>query len=314
MSNRGFIKNSEQLAQDFATQRPLRAGSLIVSVFGDVVAPRGGVVWLGSLINTLGCFGLNQRLIRTSVFRLAKDGWLSSQSVGRRSYYGLTNLGRRRFETAAKRIYSPLVEDWDGQWVLIVTDGLAVDVRDHLRKELSWLGFGSLSSGLLGHPTPDSQAMIDVLKELQVEDDVMVMRARKYESTSSQSMLRLVRSSWRLQDLEHRYQDFLRRFRPVYKACRGASVVDPEAAFRIRVLLIHEYRKIHLRDPLLPATLLPSDWAGQQAYQLCRNLYGLVYKPADKYVGTSFETADGPLPSPTSYFYKRFGGLKKTKV
>ncbi len=312
MSNRGFIKNSEELARDFATQRPLRAGSLIVTVFGDVVAPRGGVVWLGSLINTLDCFGLNQRLIRTSVFRLAKDGWLASQSVGRRSYYGLTDTGRRRFETAAKRIYGPLVEGWDQHWMLVVTDGLPSDVRDTLRKELSWLGFGALCPGLLGHPTPDTQAMVEVLRDLKVEDQVMVLRGQKYEATSSQSMLRFVRRSWRLEELENRYQEFLQRFRPVYKACRGATTVDPEAAFRTRVLLLHEYRKIHLRDPLLPATLLPSDWAGQRAYQLCRNLYGLVYGAADDYVGEHFETADGPLPSPTGYFFRRFGGLRKT--
>ena len=311
MSNRAFIKSSEQLTQGFAGQRPLRAGSLITTVFGDVVAPRGGVVWLGSLINTLDGFGLNHRLIRTSVFRLAKDGWLVSQPVGRKSYYGLTDVGRRRFETAAKRIYSPLADDWDNQWTLVVIDGLAAETRDVLRKEMSWLGFGALANGLMGHPDPDTQSMVDLLKELRVEDQVMVMRAEKFETTSSESMRRWVRHSWRLEDLEARYGEFLDRFRPVYKASRTASVIDPAAAFRIRVLLIHEYRKIHLRDPLLPITLLPSDWAGQRAYQLCRNLYKSVYPAAEKYVGEQFETADGPLPNLSKYFFRRFGGLKK---
>ena len=85
-----------RLINDFRSRRPLRAGSLLTSVFGDAIAPRGGAVWLGSLINVLEPFGINQRLVRTSVFRLAKEGWLRSEQIGRRSYYSLTPDGRGR--------------------------------------------------------------------------------------------------------------------------------------------------------------------------------------------------------------------------
>ena len=83
-------------------------------------------------------------------------------------------------------------------------------------------------------------------------------------------------------------------------------------AFQVRTLLIQEYRRILLRDPLLPAELLPAGWNGTAAYQLCRNLYQVVYQPADDFMSASFETADGPLPPPAPEFYKRFGGLNQT--
>ena len=83
-----------QIVKEFRSRPTLRAGSLITTVFGDSIAPRGGTVWLGSLIRAMAEFGVSERLVRTSVFRLVKDGWLQSSQVGRRSFYSLTNEGR----------------------------------------------------------------------------------------------------------------------------------------------------------------------------------------------------------------------------
>ena len=107
-----FSSEFAKLVGVFVRQRPIRAGSLIITVYGDAVAPRGGTVWLGSLIKVLGPFGLNQRLVRTSVHRLMRDDWLVSEQVGRRSDYSLTDTGRRRFEEATRRIYAPPLLKW----------------------------------------------------------------------------------------------------------------------------------------------------------------------------------------------------------
>ena len=73
---------SRWIARTLASDPP-RARSLIVSVWGDALAPHGGVAWLSGLIRLMAPFGMNERLVRTSVFRLARDGWLSAQSRGR---------------------------------------------------------------------------------------------------------------------------------------------------------------------------------------------------------------------------------------
>jgi len=77
----------------------------------------------------------------------------------------------------------------------------------------------------------------------------------------------------------------------------------------VRTLLIQEYRKVLLRDPQLPAELLPADWHGAAAYQLCRNLYRAVYGPADEHLSDIMETAEGPLPPPAASYFARFDGL-----
>ena len=98
---------TKALLDEFRSRPTMRAGSLIITMFGDAIAPRGGVVWIGSLIRVLSEFGVSERLVRTSVFRLSKDDWLDVNPVGRRSYYRLTKGGVRRFEQATHSDQDP---------------------------------------------------------------------------------------------------------------------------------------------------------------------------------------------------------------
>ncbi len=82
-----------------------------------------------------------------------------------------------------------------------------------------------------------------------------------------------------------------------------------DVAFILRTLLLHEYRKIHLRDPLLPAALLPEDWAGTDAQKLCRDLYANVFPASEQYLSATVQTQAGALPAPAAEIFQRFGGL-----
>jgi phenylacetic acid degradation operon negative regulatory protein len=299
---------SRKLVTEFKSRRTVRAGSLITTVFGDAIAPRGGTVWLGSLITVMQGFGISERLVRTSVFRLAKDGWLQSNQIGRRSYYGLTDEGRERFQQATHKIYGEPATTWDGEWCLIFLTDLDATIKENVRKELGWLGFGSLSTAVLAHPTPNRTDLDVTLRRLGVSDDVIVMRGMSVENESS--IRKLARYGWSIDDIDSRYASFVERFRPLIAAYSKSGSVKPQTAFLIRTLLIQEYRKVLLRDPQLPAELLPADWHGSAAYQLCRNLYRAVYAAADEYMSTVMETANGPLPPPSGDFMQRFAGLE----
>ena len=88
------------LLNEFRSRPTLRAGSLIVTVFGDAIAPRGGTVWIGSLIRIMADFGVSERLVRTSVYRLTRDGWLAVKQTGRRSDYSLYDYGLATYDAA----------------------------------------------------------------------------------------------------------------------------------------------------------------------------------------------------------------------
>ena len=297
------------LVDEFRSRPTIRAGSLIITVFGDAIAPRGGTVWIGSLIRALSDFDISERLVRTSVFRLVRDDWLIASQVGRRSYYSLSEEGVHQFEQATSRIYDDPRQFWDGDWYLVLLAGLEAEQKDPVRKALSWLGFGAISSNVLAHPTPNIGELESTLKRIDSDRQLVVMRGPTFGRLQDEAMRALVHRSWNLAELDRRYESFIEQFRPVYNQAKNSRMIGAREAFQVRLLLIQEYRRILLRDPLLPAEILPAGWNGTAAYQLCRNLYRLIYAPADSCMSAGFETADGPLPPSAPEFFRRFGGL-----
>jgi phenylacetic acid degradation operon negative regulatory protein len=290
-----------------------RAKSLIVTVFGDAVEPHGGEVWLGSLIALLKPFGLSERLVRTAVLRLVREHWLAATQIGRRSYYRLSESGRHRFEDAHRRIYAAEGGRWSGRWHLVHVglDTLALPSRARVKAELIWQGFGTLAPNLLAHPSTDGAALDRLLRDLGVAGDVLVMEAESAAGTTASARAALVRRAWDLGGLARAYGDFLARFHAVAEALQGSTVLEPATAFLVRVLLIHEFRRVLLRDPLLPKELLPVGWPGLAARRLARALYRGTSEPAERHLMAVLETAEGRLPPAAPYFYARVGGLSR---
>ncbi|MGH8430063.1 MAG: phenylacetic acid degradation operon negative regulatory protein PaaX, partial [Solimonas sp.] len=296
-------------------QRPLRGGSLIISIFGDTIAPRGGSISLASLIALAQPFGLTERLVRTSVARLAQDGWLEAERRGRLSFYRLAKHGRARFEEATRRIYGENPKDWNGRWTLILLPKRSPARRGPLpqegkgkrvREEMLWLGFGQLAPGVLAHPERELEDTRRQLRDLGIAGGATVLQALTGDEEEDR---RIAASSWDLSELSRRYRRFVELFRPVHDALISGTKPSALAAFVVRTLLIHEYRKIHLRDPLLPSSLLPADWVGAEAYELCRTLYAQVFAAADSHLSQNVTTEKGKLAPPSEAAYRRFGGL-----
>lgn len=305
----------DKLLQAFGQRRPIRAGSLIVTTFGDSIAHHGNSVWLGNLIEALEPFGLNQRLIRTSVYRLVQDQWLVASQVGRRSYYSFTDTGLRHFQKAARRIYAESSNVWDGRWTLILAGFLNDRQRDLLRRELQWLGYGTLTPGMMAHPSGDRRPLDETLQEMELTDRVTVLSATTEDLMSQEVLKKIAERSWKLDDLNSRYEAFLKDFRPILGSLRKRSSqpIDPAQAFLTRTMLIHEYRRILLRDADLPAELLPANWPGTSAHQLTANIYAEVRAAAERYILENFESPDGKLPPANPEFRMRFGGLTPAK-
>lgn len=294
------------LVARFGRQRPVRGGSLIVTVFGDAIAPRGGAISLGSLIRLMTPFGLTERLVRTSVARLADEDWLSSRRVGRLSEYTLSASGRQRFADATARIYAGPASGWSGRWTLVLMPEASAASRRQIRDALRWEGFGEPEAGVLAHPTLTPEEARNHLQVLGLDREALILQSRGTDSADDRRMLT---AGWDLRELAARYSRFIRTFEPALAVLQGRAPVEPAAAFVIRVLLIHEYRKIHLRDPLLPSALLPTDWPGARAYELCRGIYERVLTPAEEHLSLTGERLDEPLPAPDPALFRRFAGL-----
>jgi phenylacetic acid degradation operon negative regulatory protein len=290
---------------------PPRAPSLLITVWGDAIAPHGGAVMLPGLIALLAPFGVNERLVRTSVFRLAHEGWLKATPVGRRSLYRLTRDGARRFEQAYRRIYAPPVESWDDGWEMVIADGSTAAQRRALRLELGWEGFAALASGVYARPASVPSAVPRIVAALRIARHVVVFRARDDAALGGQTLASIAPRAWDFAGLAADYRRFLLRFGRVIDRFRvaGEGAHDPAQAFVVRTLLIHAFRRLLLRDPQLPAALLPLDWPGAAAYSLCRDFYRLTHRAAERHLLASLQDARGALPPAAAAFYRRFGGL-----
>ncbi|HMK85861.1 MAG TPA: phenylacetic acid degradation operon negative regulatory protein PaaX [Steroidobacteraceae bacterium] len=293
-----------RLVARFRKQRPLRAGSLIVTIFGDSIVPRGGAIALGSLIRLAAPFGLSERLVRTATARLAHEGWVEARRVGKRSEYRLSDGGRERFAEATRRIYGEPAASWSGRWTLLVLPALPAAERHRLRKELAWQGFGELASGVFLHPDVPAPGLGSRVGEARLPARSLVFDARL---DSPPAPATLVDLGWDLKDLARRYQRFVERFERIEEAL--AVRPDPETGFILRTLLIHEYRRLHLRDPLLPQRLLPADWPGIRAASLSREIYGKVLSASELHLSAVAAQLGGTLPPADPSIKERFGGL-----
>ncbi|MHC2193578.1 DNA-binding transcriptional regulator PaaX [Bradyrhizobium diazoefficiens] len=130
---------------DQLKREPSRTGSIVITVFGDAIVPRGGSVWLGTLLEFFESLDIDSGVVRTAMSRLAADGWLTREKVGRNSFYRLADKGHQTFEAATRHIYDPPPSDWTGRFELLLING---EDRDASREALRNAGFGSPLPGV----------------------------------------------------------------------------------------------------------------------------------------------------------------------
>ncbi len=90
------------LVADLHERGRLRVWSLVVTFFGDAVAPRGGRVALAVLQDVMGRLGVEAGALRTALSRLAADQWVMREKAGRNSLYALDGHGRHAFDQATR--------------------------------------------------------------------------------------------------------------------------------------------------------------------------------------------------------------------
>jgi phenylacetic acid degradation operon negative regulatory protein len=278
---------------DQLKREPSRTGSIVITLFGDAIVPRGGSVWLGTLLEFFKTLDIDSGVVRTAMSRLAADGWLERNKVGRNSFYRLDEKGRHTFDTATRHIYDAPASDWTGRFeLLLIGNG---EDRDASREALRNAGFGTPLPGVWvapsGVPVPE-EAVGAIRLEVSAEDD---------------SGRRLLSASWPLERTADAYLKFMKTFEPLRGWIGRNGHLSDVDAFTARILLIHHYRRVVLRDPLLPTTLLPRDWPGGAARQLCGEVYRGLLSASEQWLDRNATNEEGPLPKAGVELSRRFG-------
>ncbi|WP_371576318.1 PaaX family transcriptional regulator C-terminal domain-containing protein [Streptomyces sp. NBC_01314] len=239
------------------------ARSLLTTMLGEYVLPKGTSVWTSALVDALAMFGVEEKSARQSLARTAAEGWLASERMGRRVRWALTPPGRRLLTEGAQRIYDfgSGERPWDGTWlvVLVSVPEAKRDLRHRVRTRLTWAGFGSPEPGVWITPHADREAeALGVLKELGLADDAMSFTAT-YGAVGSEAAM--VARAWDLSGVEDRYEAFIDEF-------TGLRPTDGDAVLHAQTMLVHEWRRFPFLDPRLPSKLLPANWSGAKAADL----------------------------------------------
>ena len=285
----------EALLDRFHERTPIRAGSLIVTVFGDAVVPRGGVLSLSSLHEIMRAFRISDTLVRTALSRLVSEGWFERWKVGRNSYYRLTAKGQEAFAQATQRIYAEPPQSWQGSFDLLLLDN--GQDRGALRAELTEIGYGALGPDLIIAAVASSDERDGVLRLSAAPADLATAR-------------RLAERAWPLESIEGRYQRFIDTYAGTLKALELGARFSSLDALLVRILLIHDYRRAVLKDPLLPEQLLPNPWAGAAARLLCGTIYKTLLPAAEGWIDGHAQNDEGPLPPVDQGFRRRFTAVQ----
>lgn len=235
---------------------PLRSGSFIVTVFGDVAFPGDGQLWIGHLIDLCADLGISESLVRTSVSRLVAGGQLAGIRRGRRSYYALTDMARAEFDHAAQLIYTAPTECL---WRFVY-------FPERPQPEvIGRLGLSAVTANLAFGPAHTGKLPDGVVAFTSPADG------------TAPDLTNMIAQIFPLDTLAQDYRSFALLARMISEIPATA----PKTALQARLLLTHAFRRIALRDPRLPASVLPADHPVRTARHVFAQTYLAFCAQAD---------------------------------
>jgi phenylacetic acid degradation operon negative regulatory protein len=230
----------------------LRAWSLVITAFGDLVQYRGGEISTARLRLLLGRVGVEPGTLRTALSRLGRDGWVESERNGRTSIYRLSAKGLDRFAPATTRIYARPRTEQVKNWAI----------------DLNLLASGTTNVSI--YPADEVPGDADC----RVIGDLASLSERYRASLLSRShWSALVALVADLNALER-------------------EIADPLDAAAARLLLIHRWRRIVLRFPELSEELMPADSPLRDPRGAVAAVYKRIALPAEVWLGSQDANLD----------------------
>lgn len=234
----------------------LRVWSLVITIFGDAVVPRGGRISLANLQEVMARLRIEPGALRTAMSRLAGDGWVVRDKQGRNSFFSLDAHGRHAFDLATRRIYAGAAPAWSGKWTVAIAPP-GVEAPD-----LASFGFVRVNGSVFLRP--DTADAPDAAAELS---GMLVIHGQGVEHPEN------LRSLWPSDEISSAYDGFVSVYSPLLDVFSGSAKLEPLDAIAARTLMVHDWRRIVLRDPGLPDALLPENWPGTRARNIAGDLY-----------------------------------------
>jgi phenylacetic acid degradation operon negative regulatory protein len=208
------------------------------------------------LFRLLADLGVSGPAARSLLLRMRRDGWLTSQRVGRQARYRLAPIlfaGQERVERQLRGDRPA----WNGSFsgVLYTVPERHRSFRDRLRRSALLLGYVTLRPGLLLATTDRYDELVAVLPAQPAGSQLL----RTKLTFSADDSRRLAADLWKLADVAAMYRRTLAEFDERVADVLRQPPADAAALRAFAAAVLPLYRA-GSADPDLPAELLPSDW------------------------------------------------------
>ncbi len=223
----------------------------------DLLSASGSPLSVRTLCRAGALVGVNESAIRVALNRLVEQGKISNQARGQYTMH------------SNKPALSRIIDDWQHKTVRAVSwDGSWLGVQDasvprsdktawrHHNLALSLSGFRLLQLGL--HVRPNNlaggiDAMRNQLLELGLSSQSMVFRLDDLDPQRHKQALSL----WEVRELTSEYQQIQKALQTSSQNLRSS---DLDTSVRESILLGRAVIRRLLRDPLLPAEIVPMQY------------------------------------------------------
>ena len=264
-----------------------RFSTVIYTLYGAFIVPRGGNVRVAKLIDLVVPLGFSPNAIRLGLSRMARHGVFAVRRSGRRSYYSLNAKGMKWMEQGRVRAFEVKRRKWDGKWRLLVYNipETMRELRSKLRYKLQSMGFANMSASVWVSPHDLEASLLQYLEQDNMLDKVETFTA---DYTGQHCEKELAARIWKIEELSSRYNTFLRRYGKLLSlygtSAKAGRTMSPADCFAQRFCMTAEYVALRLEDPMLPAELLPDNWVGIRTEKVYKNLLHLLKPGADAFV------------------------------
>ncbi len=244
----------EQTTQALLALGNHRVWSLIVTLFGDLAQENGTTIDGLTLSAVMTELQVRPEAVRVALHRLRNEGWITSEKIGRTRRHALTQKSRAQSATASARIYASPLPSGGGWQLVILKDTDSIPSGNMLER-----GFAHLMPRVyLGAGAAIAPKNVVVLQG----GDVPVWLGTQIAPTMHTD----------------EYRALLPVLQSVDKKLNGAHLSNLQLAV-LRCLIVHNWRRIILRHPPLPCSLLPDKWEGHQCHILVNRLLERFPRP-----------------------------------
>lgn len=222
------------------------------------------------IIDVMGYLGVNEGTTRTTLNRMVRTGLLDRSQNGRTASFGMTDRAEQILREGGTRVTSrsPFTHP-DDEWTLLSYSipETRRELRNKLRAQLLWAGFGRLRDGLW--IAPGQVDAHEILSSIDADDATAV--AFTGRPTGGVPPEQFVRAAWDLDSIKAHHMVFLKRWRP------AGHPANPVASY---TALIADWLELLRHDPGLPTQYLPPDWPAHESAAVYHDAADRLAPPA----------------------------------